>query len=130
MPVVAAADVMEKLINDRVEARYRELISPEAPPVVASSPQRDPVPLLAETGITADTLLSVTWSPEIAARREALKRQAKDTTYIERIENSAALLELVGERPLRTHMPADLQDFSSRLARVPTSRTKRPEFQA
>lgn len=121
---------MEKLINDHVEARYSELISPEDSPAATSSPQRDPVPLPAETDITADTLLSVAWPPEIAARREALKRQGKDTRDIERIENSAVFLELIGDRPLHTYMPADLQNFSSRLARIPTSRKKRPEFQA
>lgn len=125
-----AADVMEKLINTRVEARYRELISPDDTPAPVSSPQREPIPLPAETGITADTLLSVAWSPEIAARREALKREGKDTRYIEHIESSAAaFLELIGDRPLRTYMPADLQNFSSRLAKIPTSRKKRPEFQ-
>lgn len=127
-----AADVMEKLINDRVEARYRELITPDdaLAPVAIVPPQPMPPPSApVEPGITADTLLSVAWTPEIEARRDALKREGKDTRYIEHIENSAAaFLELIGDRPLRTYMPADLQNFSSRLAKVPVSRTTRPEF--
>lgn len=117
-------------------ATYRETLADlhaverreAAPSSVPPSPEPAPPP--APEGPTADSLLSVVAAPIVKARRDALDQGGTSASrYGERVQQAlAAFLEIVGDKPLRAYLPADVQEFANVLGRLPANRHKLKAF--
>ncbi len=88
-------------------------------PVPPPSPEPDP------QEITRDTLFSVAAVPVLNGRREALESGGERSRYADRLDASfRAFIDIIGDKPLKNYLPADLQTFATVLGRVPANRTK------
>ncbi|WP_062223257.1 hypothetical protein [Aureimonas sp. D3] len=117
-------------------ATYRETLADlhaverrEAAPA-SVPPAPEPAPPPAPEGPTADSLLSVVAAPIVKARRDALDQGGTSASrYGERVQQAlAAFLEIVGDKPLRAYLPADVQEFANVLGRLPANRHKLKAF--
>ncbi|MEN3792728.1 hypothetical protein [Fulvimarina sp. MAC3] len=107
-----------EMLSDLHSAERREIANDVKPSV--SEP---PSP---QIGPTLDCLLSITAAPIVQARRDALDQGGDSASrYGERVQQAlAAFIEIVGDKPLRAYVPADVQEFANVLARVPSNRHK------
>jgi integrase len=114
-----ATDVIETMVNDRVEARYQSLYEPDAPKSESA----------ADTTQAAQQLLSVAWAEILSTRAEALKKGGKGSRYADKIETAARIfLDLIGDKPLHQYKPTDMQRFVNGLAELPIKVSEKKEF--
>ncbi len=82
-----------------------------------------------ETGITRDTLLSVAVTPILQGRRDALEADGTKNRYADRLDNTvAAFIDVIGDKPLKSYLPVDLQRYANILGRIPKNRAKHKRF--
>jgi integrase len=92
---------------------------PPSPPPLEPDPQE----------FTRDTLFSVAAAPFLNGRREALESSGERSRYADRLEASfRAFIDIIGDKPLKSYLPADIQAFATVLGRVPANRTKLRAF--
>jgi integrase len=91
-------------------------LPPPEPPVEAST--EDPE-------ITRDTLLSVAVAPVLRGRREALEAAGDKNRYADRLDDAATtFINVIGDKPLKSYVPANLQTYANVLGRIPKNRKK------
>lgn len=82
-----------------------------------------------EPEITRDTLLSVAAAPVLKGRREALEANGEKSRYADRLDDTtAAFLNVIGDKPLKSYVPADIQTYANVLGRIPKNRKKHRVF--
>jgi integrase len=105
--------------------------------VVTPAPQPSSIPAPAATvevkseepGTTRDTLLSVAAAPILKGRREALEAANRKNRYADRLDDTtAAFIDVIGDKPLKSYVPADIQTYANVLGRIPKNRKKYREF--
>lgn len=78
-----------------------------------------------EPEIFRDTLLSVAAAPVLKGRRDALEANGSDSHYADRLDNAtAAFIDVIGDKPLKSYVPADIQTYANVLGRIPKNRKK------
>ena len=104
---------------------------------VTPAPQPSPMPApeptvqteSEEPEITRDTLLSVAVAPVLKGRREALEATGEKSRYANRLdETTIAFIDVIGDKPLKSYVPADIQTYANVLGRIPKNRTKYRAF--
>ena len=89
-------------------------------PIAPDAPSIDEEPTLSN-----DTLLSVAALPILRGRREALEAGGEKSRYADRLDDTtSAFINVIGDKPLKSYMPADIQTYANVLGRIPKNRKK------
>jgi integrase len=97
-------------------------VAPKAPEIAEEVDSGEP-------GTTRDTLLSVAVAPILQGRRDALEADGAKNRYADRLDNTAAaFIDVIGDKPLKSYLPVDLQTYANILGRIPKNRAKHKRF--
>lgn len=118
--------------NVAIEAKAALLAAQAQVMTISPPPAEHRPPESEETSdirsVTRDTLLSVAAWPVVDARCAALLAD-EGNRYADHVRLSLrSFLEIVGDKPLRHYVPADIQEYANLMARVPINLPKKAVF--